>query len=211
MSTPEAVSRLRILTAVVEDHPGVLSRVSGMIRRRGFNIQGLSVGPTGEPGRSRMTLSVDAGHAEVDQVEKQLDRLIEVIEVEDLTEQPRLVREMALVKLSVSGPLRERAVEEVDSFGGRVLDAAGGHVIVEICGDIQRVECFLERLRHYGILELARSGPVAMHSGPLRQPRTAAPVAGADAKVVGPDAPVRAAGPIPATGDGSGSKERNRA
>src|SRR5919109_1287111 len=104
MSPPEAigVSRLRVLTAVVEDHPGVLSRVSGMIRRRGFNIQGLSVGPTGMPGRSRMTLTVDAGHAEVDQVEKQLDRLIEVLEIEDLTEAPRINRELALVKLAVA-------------------------------------------------------------------------------------------------------------
>src|ERR1041385_2814766 len=78
--TPEP-SRLRILTAVVVDHPGVLTRVAGMVRRRGFNIQGLSVGPTDEHGRSRMTLTVDAGHAEVDQVQKQLERLIEVIEI----------------------------------------------------------------------------------------------------------------------------------
>src|ERR671938_759664 len=102
MSTPDLnrPSRLRVLTAVVEDRPGVLSRISGMIRRRGFNIQGLSVGPTGVPGRSRLTLTVDAGHAEVDQVEKQLDRLIEVLEIEDLTDAPRLSRELALVKLA---------------------------------------------------------------------------------------------------------------
>ena len=93
MNVPNpAPERLRVLTAVVEDHPGVLTRVSGMIRRRGFNIQGLSVGPTGQPGRSRLTLTVDAGHAEVDQVQKQLERLIEVIEVSDLTEAPRLSR-----------------------------------------------------------------------------------------------------------------------
>jgi len=104
------VSSLRVLTAVVEDHPGVLTRVAGMVRRRGFNIQGLSVGPTDAHGRSRMTLSVDAGHAEVDQVQKQLDRLIEVIAVEDLTDVPRLSRELALVKLAVTGPQRDRAV-----------------------------------------------------------------------------------------------------
>jgi acetolactate synthase-1/3 small subunit len=165
MSTPSAAAtpeRLRVLTAVVEDHPGVLTRVAGMVRRRGFNIQGLSVGPTDENGRSRLTLTVDAGHAEVDQVQKQLDRLIEVIEVEDLTEAPRLSRELALVKLAVTGPRRDRAVAEVDRFGGRVVDAGAGQVIVEVSGEFDRVERFLEALRPYGIVEIARSGPVAM-------------------------------------------------
>src|SRR5437763_17126904 len=101
MNTPSANGqdhqRLRVLTAVVENHPGVLSRVSGMVRRRGFNIQTLSVGPTNDDSRSRMTLTVHAGHAEVDQVEKQLDRMVEVIEIEDLTGRPKLIREMALV------------------------------------------------------------------------------------------------------------------
>lgn len=163
-SAPEP-SRLRVLTAVVVDHPGVLTRVAGMVRRRGFNIQGLSVGPTDEHGQSRMTLTVDAGHAEVDQVQKQLDRLIEVIAVEDLTEMPKLSRELALVKLEVEGPRRDRAVAEVDRFGGRVVDAGARHVIVEVSGEFDRVERFLELLRPYGIVELARSGPVAMTKG----------------------------------------------
>src|SRR2546423_3259407 len=134
MTTPNglAQSRLRVLTAMVQDNPGVLMRVSGMIRRRGFNIQGLSVGPTDRAGRSRMTLTVDAGHAEVDQVQKQLERLIEVIEIEDLTEMPNLSRELALVKLSVTGPERDRAVADVDRFGGRVVDVGSEHVIVEV-------------------------------------------------------------------------------
>ncbi|HKF77747.1 MAG TPA: acetolactate synthase small subunit [Candidatus Dormibacteraeota bacterium] len=171
MSTPDgaAPARLRVLTAVVEDHPGVLTRVAGMIRRRGFNIQGLSVGPTDESGRSRMTLTVDAGHAEVDQVQKQLDRLIEVIAVEDLTETPKLSRELALVKLAVSGPRRDRAVAEVDRFGGRVVDVGAAHVIVEVSGEFDRVESFLEALRPYGMVDIARSGPVAM-SKEVRQP-----------------------------------------
>lgn len=169
-SGPEPVERLRVLTAVVEDHPGVLTRVAGMVRRRGFNIQGLSVGPTEEPGRSRMTLTVDAGHAEVDQVHKQLDRLIEVLEVQDLTEAPRLSRELALVKLMVSGPRRDRAVADVDRFGGRVVDAGAGYVIVEVSGEFERVERFLDALRPYGIADLARSGPVAMSTGVTAAP-----------------------------------------
>ena len=163
MNAPNpAPERLRVLTAVVEDQPGVLTRVSGMIRRRGFNIQGLSVGPTDQPGRSRLTLTVDAGHAEVDQVQKQLERLIEVIEVSDLTEAPRLSRELALVKLGVTGPRRDMVVAEVDRFGGRVVDAGLEQVIVEVSGEFERVERFLEALHPYGIRELARSGPVAM-------------------------------------------------
>ena len=105
---------------------------------------------------------MDAGHAEVDQVQKQLDRLIEVIEVEDLTEAPRLSRELALAKLAVMGPRRDRAVADVDRFGGRVVDAGAEHVIVEVSGEFDRVERFLDALRPYGIVEIARSGPVAM-------------------------------------------------
>jgi acetolactate synthase-1/3 small subunit len=164
MNTPEvvAVSRLRVLTAIVEDHPGVLSRVSGMIRRRGFNIHGLSVGPTGVPGQSRMTLTVDAGHAEVDQVEKQLDRLVEVLEIQDLTDGPRINRELALVKLAPTGPTREAALEAVERFGGRVLDEHPEQLIIELSGEFERVETALEALRSYRIVELARSGPVAI-------------------------------------------------
>ena len=168
MSTPDpstnghASTTLRVLTAVVENNPGVLSRMSGMVRRRGFNIQGLSVGPTADVRRSRMTLTVDAGHAEVDQVEKQLDRLVEVIEVEDLTEEAKLVREMALVKLAASGEARERALGEVSRVGGHVVDEGPAHVIVEVAGGFDEVERLLETLRPYRIVDLARSGPVAM-------------------------------------------------
>lgn len=164
MSTPEAVraSHLRVLTAVVEDHPGVLSRVSGMIRRRGFNIQGLSVGPTGIPGRSRMTLTVDARHAEVDQVEKQLDRLVEVLEIEDLTEAPRITRELALVKLAPRAAERAAAVAVAGEFGGRVVDEGAEQLIVELSGQFERVEGALEALKPYRVVDLARSGPVAI-------------------------------------------------
>jgi acetolactate synthase-1/3 small subunit len=165
MNTPEAPERLRVLTAVVEDQPGVLTRVAGMIRRRGFNIQGLSVGPTDEAGRSRMTLSVDAGHAEVDQVQKQLDRLVEVIDVQDLTDEPKLSRELALVKLAVTGPQRDQAVTDVERAGGHVVDADEAQMIVELAGEFERVERFLDALRPYRVLDVARSGPVAMSKG----------------------------------------------
>jgi acetolactate synthase-1/3 small subunit len=175
MSTPEAirVTSLRVLSAVVEDHPGVLSRVSGMIRRRGFNIQGLSVGPTGVPGRSRMTLTVDARHAEVDQVEKQLDRLIEVLEIEDLTEVPRISSELALVKLAASGATRAAALAVADEFGGRVVDEGPEQLIVELSGEFERVESALEALQPYRVVDVARSGPVAISKVAIGEQRSA--------------------------------------
>lgn len=164
MITPETVDlkRLRVVTAIVEDHPGVLSRVSGLVRRRGFNIQGLSVGPTGVPGRSRMTLTVDAGYAEADQVEKQLDRLIEVIELRDVTDSHKLLRELAMVKVTLTAEREQDITAEVQSFGGRLLATEGEEAIYELSGEFEAVERFLEVLRPFGILDIARSGPVAM-------------------------------------------------
>jgi acetolactate synthase I/III small subunit len=157
--------RSRILSVEVEDHPGVLSRVSGMIRRRGFNIEALAVGLTHRPGRSRITLAVHAGHAEVDQVEKQLDRLIEVVDIEDITVQPERVRELVLVRLSAVGKERALAEAEVEAAGGRVIEAGRDDLLVEIAGEARRVRDLLARLEAYGILELARSGPVALSKG----------------------------------------------
>jgi acetolactate synthase-1/3 small subunit len=143
--------RLRVLAVTVENHPGVMSRVSGLIRRRGFNIQTVTVGPSTVEGRSRMTLTVDAGFAEVDQVAKQLDRLIEVISVEDITEAPIVKRELVLVRLESVPPV-------VEQYGARKV----GERIVELTADSDTIEDFIEFLKPYGIQELARTGPVAM-------------------------------------------------
>ena len=143
--------RLRVLAVTVENHPGVMSRGSGLIRRRGFNIQTITVGPSTVEGRSRMTLTVDAGYAEVDQVAKQLDRLIEVISVEDITEGPTVKRELVLVRL-------ESVPAVVEQYGARKV----GERIVELTADSDTIEDFIEFLKPYGIQELARTGPVAM-------------------------------------------------
>jgi acetolactate synthase-1/3 small subunit len=153
---------LRVLSVVVEDHPGVLFRVSGLIRRRGFNIEGLSVGPIGENGRSRMTLTVDAGHAEVDQVEKQLEKMIEVIEVTDITDDPILTRELVVVRVDAPGSDRAAIEEQLANVGARILDAGPESLIVELSADAKQVEEFLSQMRRHGIKEMARSGPVAM-------------------------------------------------
>ncbi|MDQ6691446.1 MAG: acetolactate synthase small subunit [Candidatus Dormibacteraeota bacterium] len=144
-------NRLRVLAVTVENQPGVMSRVSGMIRRRGFNIQTVSVGPGTVDGRSRMTLTVDAGYAEVDQVAKQLDRLIEVIQVEDITDVPTVSRELLIARV-------DRVPVVVEQYGARKV----GEGIVELTADTETIEEFIDFLRPYGITELARTGPVAM-------------------------------------------------
>ncbi len=154
--------RLRVLSLIVEDHPGVLERVASQVRRRGFNIASLSVGPVAK-GRSRMTVTVDAGHAEVDQVAKQVDKLIEVIDVHDLTDEPLVAREVVMARLSGA----QDAVEAVAAVGGRVVAESGGTVIVEFTAEPSQVETVLARLRPFGLSELARSGPVAMRRDPV--------------------------------------------
>ena len=155
-----------MLSVVVEDHPGVLFRVSGLIRRRGFNIEGLSVGPIDEQGRSRMTLTVHAGHAEVDQVEKQLEKMIEVIEVTDITDDPILTRELVLARVSAANGERHAIETQLQKYGARILDAGPDSILVELAADAARVEEFLARMHAHGIKEMARSGPVAMRRIP---------------------------------------------
>jgi acetolactate synthase-1/3 small subunit len=143
--------RLRLLAVTVENHAGVMSRVSGMIRRRGFNIQTITVGPSTVEGRSRMTLTVDAGYAEVDQVAKQLDRLIEVIAVEDITEAPTYSRELLIARL-------DAVPSTVEQYGARRVSDN----LVELTAGTETIEDFIEFLKPFGIQELARTGPVAM-------------------------------------------------
>lgn len=155
-------SSLRTVNMLVEDHPGVMNRVSGMIRRRGFNIGDISVGPAEEPGLSRMTLTVDAGHAEVDQVRKQLEKLIEVVEVVDLTDEPTVMRELLLARLASPSGQREALERELAELGGTILDQDEESAIVELTMDFSRADDLVARLKSHGLKELARSGPVAM-------------------------------------------------
>lgn len=155
------MSKRRVLSLIVEDHPGVLERVASQVRRRGFNIEALSVGPV-EAGRSRMTVAVDAGHAELDQVAKQVEKLVEVIDVHDITDEPLISRELVVAKLAIAEPRREAAVARIARAGGRVVDAGERHVIVEMTAETSQVESLLELLRSYGLMEFARSGPVAI-------------------------------------------------
>ena len=148
--------RIRVLSVLVQDGSSTLTKVAGMIRRRGFHVRAITVGPSGEAGRSRMTLQVDAGHAEVDQVRKQLERLVEVLEIEDLTEHEVHSRELVVARVAAS------AVPELVSKGARVLEPGSVTTTIEFAGEGDEVAAFVEELRQHGILDVVRSGPVVM-------------------------------------------------
>jgi acetolactate synthase I/III small subunit len=148
--------KVRVLSVLVEDNSATLSKVSGMIRRRGFHVRAISVGPTRQPGRFRMTLEVDAGHAEADQVLKQLERLVDVVEVEDLTDHDIHSRELVVARVAAS------EVSHLVQRGARVLEAGPSWTTVEFAGDGDEVGGFVEELRRHGILDVVRSGPVVM-------------------------------------------------
>jgi acetolactate synthase I/III small subunit len=148
--------RVRVLSVLVEDGPGTLSKISGLIRRRGFHVRAISVGPSRQAGRFRMTLEVDAGHAEADQVLKQLERLVEVVEVEDLTGHDVHSRELVVARVAAS------EVSELVQRGARVLEAGASSTTIEFAGEGDEVGSFVDELRRHGILDVVRSGPVVM-------------------------------------------------
>jgi acetolactate synthase-1/3 small subunit len=148
--------RVRVLSVLVEDGPNTLSKVSGLIRRRGFHVRSISVGPSRQAGRSRITLQIDHGHAEADQVRKQLERLVEVIEIEDVTGQLLHSRELVVAKVKSS------EVAGLVEKGAKVLEAGPDGTTVEFAGEGKDVGDFIEELLHHGVLDVARSGPVVM-------------------------------------------------
>jgi acetolactate synthase-1/3 small subunit len=149
-------NRVRVLSVLVIDGENTLTKVTGAIRRRGFHINAISVGPSREAGRSRITLQVDHGHAEADQVRKQLERLVEVIEVEDLTGDDVHTRELVVATV---------AAAELDALlqrGAKVLGRGPGGTTVEFSGERDEVGDFVNELTRHGIVDVVRSGPVVM-------------------------------------------------
>jgi acetolactate synthase I/III small subunit len=149
-------ARVRVLSVLVEDGPNTLSKVSGVIRRRGFHVLSISVGPSPEPGRSRLTLQVDHGHAEADQVRKQLERLVEVVEVEDLTGHDLHSRELVVARVAASD------LSELLQKGAKLLHSGEGGATVEFAGDGGEVGAFVDELKRHGVQDVVRSGPVVM-------------------------------------------------
>lgn len=152
------------LVALMQDHPGVLNRVVSLIRRRNFNIDSLTVGQSETPGISRMTLVVHA--SEVEQIIKQLYRLIEVLKVSDVSLDPVVEREIALVKLHATRPSRAELVALANVFEAKVVDVGPTSMIVEMTGAPLDVERFVELVRPFGIKEMMRTGRIAMVRGP---------------------------------------------
>jgi acetolactate synthase-1/3 small subunit len=158
-------SRHRLLSLLVENHPGVLNKVSSMIRRRGMNITSLTVGETDDESVSRMTIAVDVGRATADQAVKQLYKLIEVVKISDITEDPIVDRELVLVKVAASRGDRSELLQIVDIFKGKIADVGVESMVLEMSGSEDQVDTFLELVRPFGIREIARSGTVAMARG----------------------------------------------
>jgi acetolactate synthase-1/3 small subunit len=155
------------LSVLVENKPGVLSRVTGLFSRRGFNIESLAVGTCEEPGMSRITIVVIGDDAKVEQVMKQLHKLIDVIKVSDLTENERVERELALIKVSAEpGTSRAEVMQIAQIFRAQIIDVGSKTVILEVTGDTDKIDALEKLLRQFGVKEMVRTGRIGILRGP---------------------------------------------
>jgi acetolactate synthase-1/3 small subunit len=169
---------VRTFLAYVEDRPGVLNRVTSLFRRRGFNIESLTVGRTDRPGVSRMTLVIRSDDDAARRLEANLYKLVNVLSVEDVTHAPSVVRELALIKVRADEKVRTTVMQLCEVFRARMLDVAPETLVVEITGTLEKIDGLIEMLRPYGVLELVRTGAVAMtrgHDGEVRETASARP------------------------------------
>ena len=155
----------RTLVALVEDKPGVLARVAGLLRRRAFNIESLTVGRTQEPGISHMTIVVDSDQTSAQKVAQHLNKLINVIGVEDVTDHPLVARNLTLIKVRVGDGSRAEVMQIVDTFRARVVDLGLDSLMIEATGTEDKVEGLVQVLEPFGIVEMVRGGRVAMVRG----------------------------------------------
>jgi acetolactate synthase-1/3 small subunit len=165
-SIPAGRRTAQTLIAYVEDQPGTLNRIVSLFRRRGFNIESLTVGRTEREGVSRITVVVRADEDTARRLETNLYKLINVLSVEDLTRAPSVTREMAFVKVRAAQDRRAELLQLVQTFRARVVDLGPASVIVETTGTQEKLDGLIEVLRPFGILELVRTGAVAMRRGP---------------------------------------------
>ena len=168
MEAKQVKPPLNVISFIVENKPGVLFKVAWLIRRRAFNIESISVGPAERPGLARMTITVYGDEPLVEQVVKQLRKLIDVVKVSKLDPENTVIREMALVKVNVPD---QKARADLDyyvrAFRGKIVDVAPDATIVEVTGAPQKVDAFIELMKGFGIKELARTGATAL----LRSPK----------------------------------------
>ena len=153
------------LVAWMRDKPGVLNRVSGMLRRRNFNIDSLQVSHSETPGISRMTFVVDGDERVVDQVVKQMHKVIDVTRVEDISDQPTILRELALIRVRTTSATRSEIMQFAEIYRAQIVDVSPDSLVVQIVGSEEKVDSLIELLDRFGIEEMVRTGRVALNRG----------------------------------------------
>jgi len=153
------------LSVLVENKPGVLSRVAGLFTRRGYNIDSLAVSPTEVEDRSRMTITVDASRFPVEQITKQLDKLINVIKIRDLDPENMVSRELALMKVHADARTRSEVIQLVEIFDARIIDVTPESLTIQVTGETEELLNFEQLLRPFGLIELVKTGVVALGRG----------------------------------------------
>jgi acetolactate synthase-1/3 small subunit len=154
-----------VLSALVMNQPGVLAQISGMLASRAFNIDSLAVGETENPQLSRMTFVVNGDDKQLDQVRKQLEKIVTVVRVLDYSGQEFVERDLMLIKVKTEQGQRSEIRELVEIFRGRIVDVSAGHVMIEMSGQERKLEAFIEAMRPFGILEMVRTGRIALLRG----------------------------------------------
>ena len=157
--------RKHTLSILTENKSGVLSRIAGLFARRGFNIDTLTVGPTDDPQISRFTITIDGAEHSIDQVTKQLHKLINVIKIRDLEPDETVARELAVFKLAVDGAARAEVMQVCEIFRGKVVDVGKRSIIIEITGTNEKIEAFERMVRPFGLIEMMRTGEIAITRG----------------------------------------------
>jgi acetolactate synthase I/III small subunit len=153
------------VSALVENKPGVLVRIAGLFSRRGFNIESLAVGPTEQPSISRMTIVVDVADRPLEQVNKQLNKLVNVLKTSDLSPEEAVERELAMFKVSANPAKRAEIIEIVDIFRAKIIDATQDELIIEATGTEDKIEAIENMLKPYHIKEMSRTGKIALARG----------------------------------------------
>ena len=153
------------LSVLVENKPGVLSRIAGLFTRRGFNIDSLAVSPTEDPDRSRMTIAVDASRFPVEQISKQLDKLVNVIKIRPLDPENMVSRELGLLKVAAGSDTRSEVIQLVEIFDARIVDVTSDVVTIQVTGTSDELENFERLLQPFGIVELVKTGVIALSRG----------------------------------------------
>ncbi len=157
--------RKHVLSILVENKPGVLTRIAGLFARRGFNIDTLTVGPTDDEHISRVTLTVDGALHPIDQVTKQLHKLINVLKIRDLEPDDTVARELALFKVAADGAARAEVLQICEIFRGKVVDVGKRSIIIEVTGTTDKVAAFERMVRSFGLIEMMRTGEIAIARG----------------------------------------------